>query len=44
MGRFNNDVTRRDVEAIHDYLIDQAWQMRSPTVPAWPRKEHGHTP
>ena len=44
MGRFSNDVTRTDVEAIQDYLIDQAWQMRSSTVPAQPLKEHGHTP
>ena len=44
MGRFSNDVTRTDVEAIQDYLIDQAWQMRSSTAPAQPLKEHGHTP
>lgn len=44
MGRFSNDVTPTDVEAIQDYLIDQAWQMRSSTAPAQPLKEHGPTP
>jgi quinohemoprotein ethanol dehydrogenase len=29
MGRFDNDLTRADAEAIHDYLIDQAWRTRA---------------
>lgn len=44
MGRFNNDVSHADVEAIQDYLIDQAWQMQSPPVSAPSHGEHGHTP
>jgi quinohemoprotein ethanol dehydrogenase len=28
MGRFDDELTRADAEAIHAYLIDQAWQMR----------------
>jgi quinohemoprotein ethanol dehydrogenase len=30
MGRFNNDLSRADVAAIHDYLSDQARQMQLP--------------
>lgn len=29
MGRFDDELTRDDVSAIHAYLIDQAWQMQS---------------
>lgn len=29
MARFDDVLTRKDAEAIHDYLIDQAWQMQS---------------
>jgi quinohemoprotein ethanol dehydrogenase len=43
MGRFNNDLTRADVEAIYDYLVDQSWQMQSPAPPAH-RRVLGHTP
>jgi quinohemoprotein ethanol dehydrogenase len=28
MGRFDDVVTPADVEAIHAYLIDQAWQLK----------------
>lgn len=29
MGRFDDDLTRSDAEAVHDYLIEQAWRMRA---------------
>jgi uncharacterized protein (TIGR02246 family) len=28
MGRFDDELTHADAEAIQDYLIDQAWQMQ----------------
>lgn len=34
MGRFDDVLTHEDAKAIHDYLIDQAWQMRAPALPA----------
>jgi quinohemoprotein ethanol dehydrogenase len=36
MGRFSDDLTRADAEAIQAYLIDQAWQMQ-PTTPPRPK-------
>ena len=33
MGRFSDDLTRADAEAIQDYLIDQAWQMQAASPP-----------
>lgn len=32
MGRFDNELTHKDVSAIHAYIVDQAWQMRSPST------------
>jgi quinohemoprotein ethanol dehydrogenase len=39
MGRFDNDLTRADAEAIQDYLIDEAWRTRA--APAAPRPGSG---
>lgn len=43
MGRFDSDLTRADAEAIHAYLVDQAWQMQSPSAPP-DGKPLGHNP
>jgi hypothetical protein len=32
MGRFDDELTRTQAEAIQAYLIDQAWQMQSPAA------------
>jgi quinohemoprotein ethanol dehydrogenase len=34
MARWDDVLSRADVEAIHAYLIDQAWQVHSPAHPA----------
>lgn len=36
MAPFNDVLTRADAEAIHSYLIAQAWQMQSPTAQSHP--------
>jgi quinohemoprotein ethanol dehydrogenase len=43
MAPFDDVLTRPDAEAVHAYLIDQAWQMRSASAPSG-RRVHGHTP
>jgi mono/diheme cytochrome c family protein len=38
MARFDDVLSAADAEAIHAYLIDQAWQLKqaAPTVPGSP--------
>jgi quinohemoprotein ethanol dehydrogenase len=36
MGRFDDELTRTQAEAIQAYLIDQAWQMQAPAAPPSP--------
>jgi quinohemoprotein ethanol dehydrogenase len=31
MGRFDDVMSAADTHALHNYLIDQAWQMKEPT-------------
>jgi len=44
MGRFDDELTRAQVEAIQAYLIDQAWQMQSPPPPPAANKKPAGTP
>jgi quinohemoprotein ethanol dehydrogenase len=44
MGRFDDELTRTQAEAIQAYLIDQAWQMQSPAAAAVANKKLGTTP
>lgn len=43
MGRFNHELTRSDVQDIHAYLVDQAWEMQSKRR-VRSHKAHGNTP
>jgi len=44
MGRFDDELTRTQVEAIQAYLIDQAWQMQPPAAARATHKEREATP
>jgi quinohemoprotein ethanol dehydrogenase len=36
MGRFDDVLSAADVEAVHAYLIDQAWQLKAQMTAATP--------
>jgi quinohemoprotein ethanol dehydrogenase len=44
MGRFDDELTRKQAESIQAYLIDQAWQMQAPAAAPAANKNPGAAP